>query len=222
MSNDYRGDYSSDPRGGYGSGGGGSGGGGGGGRGGYGGGGGGRGGHGGGRGGHGGGRGDHGGGERRGIPLSDLDPTLTEFSKKVIGASIDVHKTLGPGYDKSCYLAALTSEMKALAMNFKAGHHFDVKYKDQRIGDIACDLFVEDRFLVEVLARPGDVSTADRLALRAKLKAANLDLGLCINFAERRLKDGLVRVLNIDKINADRGIAPGEGGGEHDDGYEQA
>jgi GxxExxY protein len=215
MSNDYRGDYSSDPRGGYGSGGGGSGGGGG--RGGYGGGG-------GGRGGRGGGRGDHGGhgGERRGIPLSDLDPTLTEFSKKVIGASIDVHKTLGPGYDKSCYLAALTSEMKALAMNFKAGHHFDVKYKDQRIGDIACDLFVEDRFLVEVLARPGDVSTADRLALRAKLKAANLDLGLCINFAERRLKDGLVRVLNIDKINADRGIAPGDGGGEHDDGYEQA
>lgn len=215
MSNDYRGDYSSDPRGGYGSGGGGGGGGGG--RGGYGGGGG-RGGH----GGRGGGRGDHGGhgGERRGIPLSDLDPTLTEFSKKVIGASIDVHKTLGPGYDKSCYLAALTSEMKALAMNFKAGHHFDVKYKDQRIGDIACDLFVEDRFLVEVLARPGDVSTADRLALRAKLKAANLDLGLCINFAERRLKDGLVRVLNIDKINADRGIAPGEA--EHDDGYEQA
>jgi GxxExxY protein len=206
MSSDYRGDYAGESRGGYGGGGGGRGGQGGGG------GGGGRrdGGHG---GGHGGGR-----GERRGIPLSELDPTLTDFSKKVIGASIDVHKALGPGYDKATYLAALRQEMGALGLTFKNGHHFDVKYKDAKIGEIACDIFVEDRFLVEVLARPGDVSTGDRLGLRAKLKAANLDLGLCINFAERRLKDGLVRVLNIDKINADRGIAPGEM--EHDDGGE--
>lgn len=192
MSNDYRGDYSGESRGNYGGGGG-------------------RG-QGGGRG-HGGGR-----GERRGIPLSELDPTLTDFSKKVIGASIDVHKALGPGYDKATYLAALGSEMKALGLNFKTGHNFDVKYKDARVGSIGCDLFVEERFLVEVLARPGDVNTSDRLGLRAKLKAANLDLGLCINFAERRLKDGLVRVLNIDKINADRGIAPGEM--DHDDAGE--
>lgn len=200
MSNDYRGDYSGESRGGYGVGGG-------------------RG-QGGGRGGHGGHGGGHGGGrgERRGIPLSELDPTLTEFSKKVIGGSIDVHKALGPGYDKATYLAALGAEMKALGLNFKAGHQFEVKYKDAKVGSIGCDLFVEDRFLVEVLARPGDVSTSDRLGLRAKLKAANLDLGLCINFAERRLKDGLVRVLNIDKINADRGIAPGEM--DHDDGGE--
>lgn len=195
MSNDYRGDYSGESRGGYGGGG--------------------RGGSGGGRGGHGGG---HGRGERRGIPLSELDPTLTEFSKKVIGASIDVHKALGPGYDKATYLAALRQEMSALGLNFKNGHHVDVKYKDAKVGEITCDMFVEERFLVEVLARPGDVSTGDRLGLRAKLKAANLDLGLCINFAERRLKDGLVRVLNIDKINADRGIAPGDM--DHDDGGE--
>ncbi len=78
------------------------------------------------------------------------------------------------------------------------------------------DQFVMARVAREVLARPGDVSTHDRLSLRAKLKSANLDLGLVINFSERRLKDGLVRVLNIDKINADRGIAPGDGE-EHDE-----
>lgn len=209
MTNDYRGEHSQDSsRGGYGGGrGGGSGGGG----------------HGGGRrdgGGHGGGQGGgYGPRERRGIPLSELDPTLTDFSKKVIGASIEVHKALGPGYDKAAYLAALRKEMEGLGLNFRAGHAFDIKYKDAKIGEVSCDLFVEERFLVEVLARPGDVSTHDRLGLRAKLKAANLDLGLCINFAERRLKDGLVRVLNIDKINTDRGIAPGEGG-DHDDGGE--
>lgn len=214
MSNDYRGDYDTrgetrgdsrgEARGGYS---GGRGGGGGGGR------------RDGGHGGHGSGGGGYGPRERRGIPLSELDPTLTDFSKRVIGASIEVHKALGPGYDKATYLAALKREMQELGLNFKTGHAFEVKYKDQKVGEAPCDLYVEERFLVEVLARPGDVSTHDRLGLRAKLKAANLDLGLCINFAERRLKDGLVRVLNIDKINADRGIAPGEGG-DHDDGGE--
>lgn len=144
--------------------------------------------------------------ERRGIPLSELDQTLTEFSRRVIGCSIEVHKALGPGYDKSTYLAALKKEMNANGLNYKPSHTFPVTYRDSKIADAVADLFVEDRFVVEVLARPGDVSTFDRLSVRAKLKAANLDLGLVINFAERRLKDGLVRVLNIDKINADRGI----------------
>ena len=32
------------------------------------------------------------GGERRGIPLSDLNPVTTDASRKVIGCAIDVHK----------------------------------------------------------------------------------------------------------------------------------
>lgn len=186
------------------------------------------------RGGHEGGRGDQGGGygerggrgrgrgrggdhrnERRGIPLSELDPVLTDFSRKVIGAAIDVHKLIGPGFDEATYLAALKSEMQAAGLNFKAMHAFPVTFKDRKVGEAVTDLFVEDRFLVEVMARPGDVSGYDRLMTRAKLRAGNIDLGLIINFAERRLKDGLVRVLNVDKINADKGIV---GGDEHDDG----
>lgn len=197
MGSDYRGDYSGESRGGYGGRGPG--------------------------GGHrGGGHRGGGGGERRGIPLSELDPTLTEFSKRVIGGAIEVHKALGPGYDKGAYLAALRKEMDALSLNYKPGHALEVKYKDTKVGEAIADLFVEGRFLVEVMARPGDVSTFDRLGLRAKLKAANLDLGLIINFGERRLKDGLVRVLNIDKLNAERGILGGEdddhgeGAGTHD------
>ena len=77
-----------------------------------------RGGYGGGGGGGGRGHGGHGGhggggGDRRGIPLSDLDPTTTEASRKVIGASIDVHRTLGPGFDRSAYFGALRSELDA-------------------------------------------------------------------------------------------------------------
>lgn len=167
-----------------------------------------------------GGGGQRGRNERRGIPLSDLPPELTEASRKVIGASIEVHKALGPGYDETAYAAALTAELDALGVAYRQAFAIDVKYKDRKVGQTVADLFVDDKFLVEVMARPGEVGTFERLQLRAQLKAANLDLGLIINFAERRLKDGLVRVLNIEKLNAERGIGGDmdhAGEHEHDD-----
>lgn len=173
---------------------------------------------GGGPGGPGGGR--RGGGERRGIPLSELPTELTESSRKLIGVAIEVHKTLGPGYEKNVYLAAVRAELDAQNIAYKADHVVAVKYKDKQIGTVKSDLFVEDRFLVEVMSRHGEVSTSERLGLRAQLKAANLDLGLIINFSERRLKDGLVRVLNVDKINAERGVSFDDP--DHDGGSESA
>jgi len=187
--------------------GGGGGGGGGGGRGGYGqggGGGGGRGGYGGG----GGGGGDRGSSrERRGIPLSELPTELTESSRKLIGIAIDVHKTLGPGYSRDVYLAAVRSELDGMGIAYKAGHTIPVMYKGHQLGTTTADFYIEDKFLVEIMARHGEVDTGERMGLRSRLKAANLDLGLIVNFAEKRLKDGLVRVLNVDKINADRGVS---------------
>lgn len=171
--------------------------------------------------GRGGPRGGQGGGghdsrERRGVPLSDLDPQLTDTSRKVIGCAIDVHRTLGPGYGVDIYRSALVDELKGVAVNTDPDARLDVVFKGKKLGTIAADLFVEKKFIVTVLARPGEVTSFERSQLRAQLKAANVDLGLIINFGERRLKDGLVRVLNIGKINADKGIT-----GHEDDGYEE-
>ncbi|HLO41836.1 MAG TPA: GxxExxY protein [Phycisphaerales bacterium] len=147
-------------------------------------------------------RGDR--GERRGVPLSELDPALTDISRRVIGCAIDVHRALGPGYDESVYAEALKGELTAGGINFTQGKAVAVMYKDRQVGTIATDLLVENRFVVELLARPGDIGSFERSAVRAQLKAADLELGLIINFAERRLKDGLVRVLNIEKLNIAR------------------
>lgn len=155
-----------------------------------------------------------GGPPRRGIPLSELDPTLTSISHKVIGCARDVHMALGGGYDESVYMTALQQEMRAQGINFKSNHSIPVKYKDQVVGHSICDLLIEDRFIVDVMAAYRDVSGSERSTLRAQLKSADLELGLIINFAGRLLKDGLVRVLNVDKINAAKGITPGD----HHDG----
>src|SRR4029450_9795120 len=71
------------------------------------------------RGDRGGDRGDRGG--RRGTPLSELDPALTEVSRKVIGCAIEVHMELGPGYDESVYLNSLKIELDADGVTYTHG-----------------------------------------------------------------------------------------------------
>lgn len=140
---------------------------------------------------------------RRTTRTEDLDPELTEVSRKVIGAAIDVHRAIGPGFDESVYAGALTAELDELGVSYKREHAYDVMYKGKAVGQGRFDLFVNERFVVDLRAEHREIDGTDRTALRAQLRAADLELGLIINFGERRLKDGLVRVLNPDKLGGD-------------------
>lgn len=174
-------------------------------------------------GGHGGGRFDRGHDEDgRGLPLSELDPALTEVSRKVIGCAIEVHKGLGPGYDQEVYRKALSIELQAAGVGFEARRAFPVTYRGQAVGEQVADLYVDNRFVVSVLAHRGEVGSAERAGVRALLRAGDMELGLIINFAERRLKDGLVRVLNPEKLGLNQahegGHEPAPGGGRAEGG----
>lgn len=158
------------------------------------------------RAGHGGRGGGHGGGfDRRGVQLDELDPALTELSRRVIGCAIEVHKELGPGYPREVYVKSLQIELKAEEIEFKADHTFEVEFDAEVVGEVVCDLFIGERFLVKLMAEHTEIGTQPRSELRAQLRAADFELGLIINFGERRLKDGLVRVLNPDKLRELRG-----------------
>lgn len=139
------------------------------------------------------------------VPIEDLDPQLTDVSRRVIGFSIDVHKALGPGFDQGVYEKALTMELDEAGIKYSVRHKVPVTYKGKSVGEHTLGLFVDERFVVEVMAVGREIDGLDRTRLRAQLRAADLELGLIINFGERRLKDGLVRVLNPDKLNAMRG-----------------
>ena len=64
-------------------------------------------------------------------------------------------------------------------------------------------MYVGDRFLLKLLADSSEVEGSARSELRATLRAVDLELGLIINFGQRRLKDRLVRVLNPDALRSD-------------------
>ncbi len=140
---------------------------------------------------------------RRSTQLSDLDPALTDLSRRTIGCAIEVHKELGPGYPLEIYLNALKIEFKHEKIDAQYDKKYELDYDDDILGHVTADLVIGDRFIVALLAEDRDVTGQERTALRAVLRAADLELGLIINFGQRRLKDGLVRVLNPDALRAD-------------------
>jgi len=146
----------------------------------------------------------------RSTPLSDLDPALTESSRRLIGCAIEVHKELGPGYPLDIYRKALIKELEIEEVAHTTEHKVDVEFDEEVIGTVGSDFFIEERFLLNIIADYHDVSGSDRNALRATLRAAELELGLIINFGQRRLKDGLVRVLNPDALRKDEEENAGE------------
>ncbi len=157
-------------------------------------------------------------GRRPTIRNEELDPALTEVSRRVIGCAIEIHKALGPGFDRSVYEKALAIELKDADVVHEMSYSFPIHYGGENIGEHGVSLFVDDRFVVQVMACDEEVSGFDRTVLRSQLRAADLELGLIINFGRRRLKDGgLVRVLNPDKLDQMRSDADDDHDQEDDD-----
>ena len=145
----------------------------------------------------------------------ELDPALTEVSRAVIGCAIEIHKAIGPGFGTEVYEKALSAELDAEGVDHEMDHTFGLEYRGRSIGEHRVSHFVDERFVVQVLADNREIDGFDRASLRSQLRAADLELGLIINFHRRRLKDGgLVRVLNPDKLEELRG--------EHEEMYEDA
>lgn len=118
------------------------------------------------------------------------------ISFKIIGASIELHRTLGPGLLESAYQAALVHELKAVGLMVQSQVPMPLVYKGmkQEIG-FRIDLLVEEKVIVEVksVEQLAPVHFAQVLTY---LRLSEKKLGLLINFNTRYIKDGIHRVVN--------------------------
>lgn len=120
--------------------------------------------------------------------------TDEEAAFAVIGAAIEVHRALGPGYTEGVYEAALALELAARTVPFARQHAFEVLYRGTRVGEGRVDLLVATCLVVELKA-------VERVALVhigqvvGYLHALDLRLGLRLNLRTATLKDGISRVI---------------------------
>ena len=114
---------------------------------------------------------------------------FSDITQKIIGASFEVHKFLGNGFQEVIYQRALAWEMRQVHLDFQREIEQDIFYKElsEPIGTRRADFVVEGKVLVELkaVAKLEDVHMAQAINY---LKAYRLDIGLLINFGSKSLE----------------------------------
>ena len=119
-----------------------------------------------------------------------------EVSNKIIGASIEVHKILGPGLLESAYEECLCRELSLNGLSFERQKPLPINYKGVHLDcGYRLDLVVENCVIIELKSIDA-LLPIHQAQLLTYLKLTGLKLGLLINFNIPVLKDGIKRVVN--------------------------
>ena len=116
-----------------------------------------------------------------------------ELSKKIIGAAIEVHRALGPGFLESIYEQALKVELVEHDIHYDCQKDIKIKYLGVEVGLHRLDLLIENQIIIELKAVK-ELTDIHFAQLRSYLKATGLKVGLLFNFAKSTLD--IKRVVN--------------------------
>ena len=119
-----------------------------------------------------------------------------QLSGAVIGAAIDVHKSLGSGLYESVYEHCLAKELQMRGIHCEQQLTSQLNYKGKDTGQaFRIDMLVEDELVVELKA-VDELTALNEVQLVTYLKLLDKHLGLLINFNVERLTDGVRRRVN--------------------------
>ena len=124
-----------------------------------------------------------------------------ELTREIIGAAMDVHRTLGNGFLESVYEEALAIEFNLRKVRYERQKGLDVFYKERLAKQFVCDFLVGEKVLVELKAVKAITGVEEAQVLNY-LRATGLEVGLLINFGEQSLKYKRL-VLQGQKATAD-------------------
>jgi GxxExxY protein len=133
--------------------------------------------------------------------LIEPDKRTDELAHAVIGAAIEVHRQLGPGFLESVYEEALCVELAVRELLFERQKEINVAYKGHQIGRQRIDLLVGQALIVE-LKTVEELAEIHKAQVISYLKATRLPLGLLINFNVPILKNGIQRVVFTNNDSA--------------------
>jgi GxxExxY protein len=110
-----------------------------------------------------------------------------ELSYVIIGAAMEVHRILGPGFLEAVYETALAHELTLRGIRFEAQKRLPVYYKGQLVGDYVADFVVEDQIILEIKAVSA-LTAAHEAQAHNYLTATGLRLAILLNFGATSLQ----------------------------------
>ena len=109
------------------------------------------------------------------------------LSFRWIGAAMEVHRILGPGFLESVYQAALEKELTLRRIPFQHQVELPVYDKDALVGIYKADLIVDHKIVIEIKGISRLNSSHQAQALHY-LTATGLELAILINFGSSSLE----------------------------------
>jgi GxxExxY protein len=121
---------------------------------------------------------------------------LNRLTGEIIGAAIEVYKTIGPGLLESAYSRCLQVELSLQKIPFQKELVLPIEYKGVSVeAGYRMDFLVDDCVIVE-LKSVERLLPIHHAQLLSYLRLSNKKLGLLINFNVPILKNGIKRLIN--------------------------
>ena len=116
-----------------------------------------------------------------------------QLSHSIIGAAIEIHRTLGPGLLEAVYEECLAREFTLRGIPFERQKPVPLVYRDLKLEcGYRLDFLVNHRIVVEIKSIEA-VAPIHESVMLTYLRLSGSHLGLLINFNVPTLKDGIRR-----------------------------
>lgn len=148
---------------------------------------------------------------KKGFPEPPVE--FDELARRVIGAAIEVHRELGPGFLESVYEEALAVEMRLRQIPAEQQARVQVLYKGYEAGEARVDFLVGGLLVVELKAVE-TVVPIHRSQVISYLKALRTPLGLLLNFRAATMRQGIERIVWSPWVRSE----PQHGAGDVEEG----
>src|ERR1022692_1034108 len=121
---------------------------------------------------------------------------INQITGKIIGASIKVHRALGPGLLESAYEACVGYELVELGLQVHRQKPVPLIYQDVKLDcGFRADMLVEGQVVVELKCKEV-LHPVDHAQILSHMRLLKAPVGLLINFHVTVLRDGITRLVN--------------------------
>jgi GxxExxY protein len=129
--------------------------------------------------------------------LTSNDMDIEQIASAIIGAAVEVHRTLGAGLPRPIYLACLAHELELRGFDVLTQAAQTITYKDKQFeSGVVLEMLVENQIAV-VCETVEQIEEIHVLKLLNQIINTEIKLGLIINFDVKYLRgDAIRRVVN--------------------------
>jgi GxxExxY protein len=108
----------------------------------------------------------------------------SDITEKIIGASFDVHGSLGKGLTEKTYENVLSVKLQLLGFSVEQQKPLPIFCEGKKVGEQIVDMVVQDSVLVEIKALQ-NLSKTHESQLLGYLKNTRFEVRLLSNFGDR-------------------------------------